>query len=40
MESATIYTFLSMEGFIPTFRRLPMDDYHEFCDADEANIEE
>jgi len=29
-----------MEGFIPAFREIAMDDYHEFCDAYEVDIEE
>jgi hypothetical protein len=39
-RSITIYTFHGMEGYIPTFRSQPMDDYHEFCDAHEVGIEE
>jgi len=38
IESTTIYTFPSMERFIPTFP--PTNDYHEFFDAHEVNIEE
>jgi len=39
MKSTIIYTFLAWKGLFRYLEGPAMDDYHEFCDAHEANIE-